>query len=231
MKAATTARPHDRKKRVILGALTALLVLPSLTGCDLLPNARPQRLAPSEVREYRGARLDSVDDFRENSIRGPQDVDIAEYRLRLQGRVASPTTLTYQQVTNLPAFEKVVTLDCVEGWSVKILWKGVRLTDVLALAAYDTSATTVIFRCKDGYSTSLPLSYVRDRDILLAYQMNGVDLPRERGYPFQVVAEDKWGYKWAKWVTSIEVSNDRSFRGYWEQRGYDNDADLPRLKP
>ena len=82
----------------------------------------------------------------------------------------------------------------------------------------------MIFRCADGYSTSLPLDYVVDRDILLAYKMNGVDLPPERGYPFQVVAEDKWGYKWAKWVTAIEVSNDTDFRGYWEQRGYDNDA-------
>ena len=46
----------------------------------------------------------------------------------------------------------------------------------------------------------------------------------ERGYPFQVVAEDKLGYKWAKWVTGIEVSNDADYRGYWESRGYDNDA-------
>jgi DMSO/TMAO reductase YedYZ molybdopterin-dependent catalytic subunit len=50
--------------------------------------------------------------------------------------------------------------------------------------------------------------------------MNGVTLPVDRGYPFQLVAEDKWGYKWIKWVTRIELSNDRSYRGYWESRGY-----------
>jgi DMSO/TMAO reductase YedYZ molybdopterin-dependent catalytic subunit len=58
--------------------------------------------------------------------------------------------------------------------------------------------------------------------------MNGVVLPPERGFPFQVVAESKLGCKWAKWVTGIEVSNDSSFRGFWESRGYDNDADLGR---
>jgi DMSO/TMAO reductase YedYZ molybdopterin-dependent catalytic subunit len=56
--------------------------------------------------------------------------------------------------------------------------------------------------------------------------MNGIDLPAERGYPFQVVAEDKFGYKWAKWVTSIEVSDDENFKGYWESRGYDNNAGI-----
>jgi len=119
-----------------------------------------------------------------------------------------------------------VRLNCVEGWSVDILWEGVRLVDLLEQAEYDKGAKVVIFRCYDGYSTSLPLEFVVDRDLLLAYKMNGIDLPAERGFPFQVVAEDKFGYKWAKWVTSIEVSDDESFKGYWESRGYNNDAGI-----
>jgi DMSO/TMAO reductase YedYZ molybdopterin-dependent catalytic subunit len=55
--------------------------------------------------------------------------------------------------------------------------------------------------------------------------MNGIPVPEERGYPFVLVAQDKWGYKWIKWVVKIEVSNDQSFRGYWESRGYNNDGD------
>ena len=58
--------------------------------------------------------------------------------------------------------------------------------------------------------------------------MNGQEIPPERGFPFQVVAEDRFGYKWAKWVTGIEVSDDENYRGYWEQRGYDNDAAAAR---
>ena len=56
--------------------------------------------------------------------------------------------------------------------------------------------------------------------------MNGVKLPPERGFPFQLVAEDKWGYKWVKWIEQLEVSSDASYRGYWEQRGYSNDGSL-----
>jgi len=67
---------------------------------------------------------------------------------------------------------------------------------------------------------------VVDKNLLLAYEMNGVLLPSERGFPFQVVAEDKLGYKWAKWVTEIELSSDDGYRGYWEERGYDNKADV-----
>ena len=65
-----------------------------------------------------------------------------------------------------------------------------------------------------------------DRDILLAYKMNEAVMIPERGFPFALVAEDKWGYKWIKWVTKMEVSDDASFRGYWEQRGYNQEGDL-----
>ena len=59
--------------------------------------------------------------------------------------------------------------------------------------------------------------------ILLAYKMNGVVLPPERGAPFQLAAESKWGYKW---TTRIELSDDADYEGYWESRGYSKDADL-----
>jgi DMSO/TMAO reductase YedYZ molybdopterin-dependent catalytic subunit len=227
--------------RVALALQVAALAL-GVAGCARLlpPSATPiapaasqestvataTSLASVEVRSYKGQRLDAVSAEPENSIQGPQHIDVGTYRLSVKGAVANPLTLTYQQVTDMPAFQKATTLNCVEGWSVTYLWQGVRLKDLLARAGYDSSATVVIFRSYDGYSTSLPLSYVVGRDILLAYRMNGVTMPPERGFPFQVVAEDRYGYKWAKWVTEIEVSNDQSFRGYWEQRGYDNGASL-----
>jgi DMSO/TMAO reductase YedYZ molybdopterin-dependent catalytic subunit len=58
--------------------------------------------------------------------------------------------------------------------------------------------------------------------------MNGVTIPPERGYPFQLVAEQKWGYKWIKWVTEIELSDDVNYRGYWEQGGFSNDGSLDK---
>jgi DMSO/TMAO reductase YedYZ molybdopterin-dependent catalytic subunit len=55
-------------------------------------------------------------------------------------------------------------------------------------------------------------------------KLNDITLPAERGFPFQVVAESKYGYKWAKWITGIELSSNADFRGYWESYGYNNDA-------
>ena len=122
----------------------------------------------------------------------------------------------------LPAYEKLVTLNCVEGWHATILWKGVLLGDIIKLAEADLKANTVIFHSVDGYTTSLPLSLILDKKIILAYSSNKITLPPALGYHFIVVAEDKAGYKWARWVTEIELSADANYKGYWEQRGYPN---------
>ena len=76
-------------------------------------------------------------------------------------------------------------------------------------------------------------SYIRQKDIILALKLNDLTLPANRGFPFQVVAESKYGYKWAKWVTRISLSDDASFRGYWESGGYNNNADAngPAFEP
>lgn len=180
-----------------------------------------------EVREYEGQDLSSISSFRENSIKGPQYINAENYSLTVTGLVNNELEYTYDEVLyNYPSFKKVVTLRCVEGWSVTILWEGIQLKDLIADAEVNPEATTVIFYAYDGYSTSLPLGYIIDNNIMMAYKMNNVTLPPERGFPFQLVAESKWGYKWIKWITAIELSDNEDYRGYWESRGYPNDADL-----
>jgi len=202
--------------------LVATLGLWANMACD-----QTDGLAPVEVREYEGVDLSSINSFRENSIMGPQEIDIESYTLRITGLVTNSTSYTYDEVLNrYQHYKKVVTLDCVEGWSVTILWEGVLVKDLLAEAGPLENAEVVIFHAYDGYTTSLPIDYVMDNDILMAYKMNDVILPPERGFPFQLVAESKWGYKWIKWITEIELSDDASYRGYWESRGYSNSADL-----
>jgi DMSO/TMAO reductase YedYZ molybdopterin-dependent catalytic subunit len=220
------------RSRILL-AVTMILAA-ALAGC-----AEPSAESPDfdvtplqgvEVREYEGERLDSLVDFRENSIAGPQDVDRDSYRLAVTGLVDDPAEYTYSEVASgFPSFEKVVQLDCVEGWSAKILWRGVLVRDILDASGVQPEVVSVVFSAADGYTTSFPVSYFYDRDILLAYEMNGVTLPPIRGFPFQVVAEDKWGYKWCKWVTGVELVDDPDPGGYWEDRGYSNSGD--RDKP
>ena len=225
-------------------ALIIALVLGALgtAGCSVVTRLIPSRATPIppaasqlttatnlgavEINSYRGKKLDAVGSEPENSIKGPQHIDVKTYRLGVNGLVKTPLSLTYGQVTAMPSFQKVTTLNCVEGWSVTYLWTGVEIKDLLEKAGYDRNAKIVIFKCYDGYSTSLPLEFIVNRNILLAYTMNGVVMPPERGFPFQVVAMNKFGYKWAKWVTRIELSSNTNFRGFWESNGYNNNADI-----
>ena len=202
--------------------LVAIIAFAGNIGCS-----QTEVLAPNEIREYEGADLSSINDFRENSIKGPQKIDVDSYMLGITGLVKNSTNYTYDEVLNMyQRYKKVVTLDCVEGWSVTILWEGLLISDLLAEAEPLENAEVVIFHAYDGYTTSLPVDYIIDNDILIAYKMNDIVLPAERGFPFQLVAESKWGYKWIKWITEIELSDDVDYRGYWESRGYSNSADL-----
>ena len=215
--------------------LTALLILIIVGASGLgywvltrLASSQTDTLPTVEIKDYKGEKLGSINDFRENSISGPQQINIDTYRLVITGLVDNEAAYTYNQVINDHThYQKVVTINCVEGWSVKILWEGILLKDLLADAGYNTNASVVIFYAQDGYSTSLPLSYITNNNILIAYKMNGVVIPPERGFPFQLVAESQYGYKWIKWITQIEVSNDTNYRGYWESRGFSNDAHYP----
>ena len=121
----------------------------------------------------------------------------------------------------------LMDLNCVEGWSFTAKWTGPSLSAILDDARVKPDAVIAIFYTADvptGY-TSLDLKYIRDNNLLLALKLNDITLTPERGFPFQVVAKSKFGYKWAKWVTRIELSSDADFRGYWESRGYNNNAD------
>jgi DMSO/TMAO reductase YedYZ molybdopterin-dependent catalytic subunit len=214
---------------VLLGAALALaLALAPASGLG----QETAKAKTVEIREYKGEKLDSIDRFRENSIQGPRHIDIKAYKLKVGGLVDKPLILTYDEVLARPAESRVNIIHCVEGWDVKVLWEGVPVAALIDAAGAKASANTVIFRSADGYSTSLPLAYIRQKDILLAYKMNGMTLPEARGFPFEVAAEDKWGYKWAKWVTAIELSDNPDFRGYWESRGFNNNGDLsgPKLE-
>jgi DMSO/TMAO reductase YedYZ molybdopterin-dependent catalytic subunit len=184
-----------------------------------------------EIREYEGKDLSSINDFRENSIKGPQHIEKETYKLLVYGLTDKNQSYTYDQVINEHSvYKKVVTLYCVEGWDVTILWEGVLVKDLLFEAGLSLNNPielyVVIFYAYDGYTTSLPLSYIIENDIIIAYKMNDVILPPERGFPFQLVAESKLGYKWIKWITKIEVSENLNYKGYWESRGYSNSADL-----
>ena len=182
-----------------------------------------------ELTSYEGEALSSIYDFRENSIKGYQNVPIETYKLKISGLVNNSINFSYNQVINtFESHKKVITLYCVEGWEVKILWEGILIKDLLSKVNISEKANTIIFHAYDGFTTSLQLDYIIDNNIMLAYKMNNVTMPAERGFPFQLIAEGKWGYKWIKWVTEIEVSDNINYKGFWESRGYSNNGDLDK---
>ena len=211
-------------KKTLLWLLAALAPLMTiLLQAAVIEAAAP--LPTAEVGEYQGNPLGSVKDFRENSIRGVQKVDPATYRLVVDGLVEKAQSLTLEAASRLPRSKKVVRIDCVEGWSVTALWEGILVQDLLNLAKAKPAARIAIFHAADGYTTSLPLDTLKTKKILLADRINGIALPPANGYPFQLAAEAKWGYKWIRWVTRIELSSDIAYKGTWEKQGFSNKGD------
>ena len=198
----------------------------SSSSDDTISAATLARYRENEMKEYDGVKLDPAVGPRDNSISGIQEVDINTYSLRIDGIVENKMTYTYDQILEMDSVEKVYTIYCVEGWDATFLWKGVLIEDILSESNVDDNARTVIFHAVDGYTTSLPLEEIINKKIMMAYSANGLPISSSLGYPFILVAYDKWGYKWARWINRIELSSDINYKGYWESRGYSNDGDI-----
>jgi DMSO/TMAO reductase YedYZ molybdopterin-dependent catalytic subunit len=179
-----------------------------------------------EINEYEGEKLGSIDDFRENSIKGIQEIDIDKYRLLIDGLVDEEKTYSYSELQEKNHIKKLITLNCVTGWSVKALWEGIPLVELLDELNINKEANTLIFYSPDGYSTSLPISYIQENNIIIADKVNDIQLPPRQGFPFQLIAEEKYGYKWRRWIERIEISSNSDYEGYWEAKGYSNSAEI-----
>jgi hypothetical protein len=168
------------------------------------------------------------DEFFVVSIGPSPVIDSSSWKLMIIGLVENPVNLTYENITSMPRTTITATLKCVSGPYGRAEWTGVKLKYILDMAGIKPGAKEVVFLAKDGFSSSLTINDATADDVLLAYEMNGEPLPIDQGYPLRVVAPDKYGYKWVKWIYEIEVI-DYDYKGYWESRGWDDDADITPL--
>lgn len=160
----------------------------------------------------------------------------ADYRLTVTGLVEAPQSLSLADLTRLPARTQITRHDCVEGWSCIAKWQGVPLGTVLALARPKLTARYAVFHCFDAIERSLSgeVFYYESIDLadafhpqtILAYAMNGAPLPVANGAPLRLRVERQLGYKMAKYVHGITLTD--SFAGlgagrgsYWADRGYE----------
>jgi len=212
-----------------IGLITLLILFTSLplTAC-FNTLASPTASAEIEATEYLGKPLTPINKQLNNALKGTQFIDQETYRLTIDGLVDTPLSLSYADLLAYPQESRLMDLDCVEGWNFTAKWTGPTFKSIFDRAGVKPEAKIVIFYTADvpdGYS-SLDLSDISEKNLIIALKLNDITLPPERGFPFQVVAESKFGYKWAKWVTRMELSADTSFRGYWESYGYSNNADI-----
>jgi len=156
----------------------------------------------------------------------PDYGDLSEWDLTLTGLVASPVTLTWNDVLALPSTEVVVDIHCVTKWSkFDMPWKGVPFDEVLKLVEFGAEATHVMCHSEFGFTANIPLEDCTGVDdkgqprAMLAYQYDGHALEPEHGYPLRFFLPHLYFWKSAKWLRGLEfMAGDRP--GFWERNGY-----------
>jgi DMSO/TMAO reductase YedYZ molybdopterin-dependent catalytic subunit len=226
---------------LLMGGALLQPVIERTTRDMLVRSARPEDLEMplSGFSDY----ITPVDHFFVRTHVYTPRVTTSEWRLTVDGAVATPLTLTMDEVKRLPSVELVSVLECagngrgfyepsVPGlqWANGAVgngrWRGVRLVDVLKHAGVKASAQEVLFNGADvplgtmpDFQRSIPLTKALDARTLLAYEMNGETLPVKHGFPMRVVAPGWAGDCWIKWLTSISVL-DKAHDGFWMTRAY-----------
>jgi DMSO/TMAO reductase YedYZ molybdopterin-dependent catalytic subunit len=101
------------------------------------------------------------------------------------------------------------------------------MTYILEQVGPEPSVQEIVFKCADGYSTSITLEEALQEGVQLCYRINGETMLPRHGYPLRLVLPEKYGMKWAKWITEIEFV-DYDYKGYWERRGWSDYAGRDR---
>ena len=169
------------------------------------------------------------------------DTGFADWRLRIDGLVARPMSLSMAELRALPSRTQITRHDCVEGWSAIGQWTGVPLGLLLKSAGLAPGARYAVFYCADNlegepakggeqapgqYYESVALADALHPQTLVAYAMNGKPLEIAHGAPLRLRVERQLGYKHAKYVQRIQVTDtldgiNGGKGGYWEDRGYE----------
>jgi DMSO/TMAO reductase YedYZ molybdopterin-dependent catalytic subunit len=151
--------------------------------------------------------------------------DPTTWRLRLFGLVEEPFELSFDELRALPSTEWRGDIHCVTRWSKKdTQWRGVLFRDLVARAKPKPEVTHVIQHADNAYTTNLPLEAMLGDDCLVAYEFDGQALEPIHGGPVRMFVPKLYFWKSAKWIKGLEFL-DHDVKGFWEMRGYHNDAD------
>ncbi|HEX4424715.1 MAG TPA: molybdopterin-dependent oxidoreductase [Terriglobales bacterium] len=147
-------------------------------------------------------------------------VDFDKWTLTVAGSVQKPGDYTLAQIQKLPKYRQNTRHVCVEGWDVIGRFGGARLSDYLKMIGADLSSKFVAVECADDYYESLDMETALHPQTLLCYEMYDQPLSRAHGAPLRLQIPTKVGYKQAKYLTDLKVTNVLDRVGYWEDQGY-----------
>ncbi|MDQ6898019.1 MAG: molybdopterin-dependent oxidoreductase [Candidatus Dormibacteraeota bacterium] len=151
--------------------------------------------------------------------------DLERWTFKVFGAVGTELEMNYETLRSLAVKEVSADIHCVTGWSrLGDRWTGVPIQEILARVKPTEKASHVMAHCEYGYSTGMPLSVLADDDVLLCYGWNGADITVEHGFPLRLFVPKKYFWKSAKWLRGLEFMTQNRL-GFWEQRGYHDEAD------
>ncbi len=148
------------------------------------------------------------------------------YDLVISGLVDHSRNFTYSELQKLPMLSEVAIVQCIADFTEIYNWTGIPIFFLLNITGLKAGATEVVFYASDGFSSSLTIERALHPTTILALQADGAVLSQDNGYPYRLVVPCKYGYKWVRWITEIEVV-DYDYKGTYESAGESDEADLP----
>lgn len=180
----------------------------------------PRRLEPT----YRNSEVAPFNRFPYNyyDVADP-DVDFERWTLTVEGLVQKPGDYKLERIQAFPKVVQNTRHVCVEGWDVVGNFGGTRASDFLRAIGADLTARYVEFTCVDDYYESIDMATMLHPQTLFCYEMYGQPLDRGHGAPLRLQMPTKLGYKQAKYLDTMRVTNvlTHGMHGYWEDQGYD----------
>jgi DMSO/TMAO reductase YedYZ molybdopterin-dependent catalytic subunit len=197
-------------------------------------NRLAQEFSESDIRQEH--RANGVEDPQDEDYLALQAIGFKDYQLNVSGLVSKPQSFSLTQIKSMPPRTQITRHDCVEGWSSIAKWTGTPLATLLDQVAVKDSARYLVFECFDTiaqslsgsikYYESIDLIDARHPQTILAYGMNGKDLPVANGAPLRARIERQLGYKMAKYVKNLILVDDlapfgQGYGSYWADNGYE----------
>jgi DMSO/TMAO reductase YedYZ molybdopterin-dependent catalytic subunit len=227
----------DINRRNVLRGTLSLGALTLLTGCNLSDRASvqdalrtvsdfndrvqallfdPNKLAPtySADQVVKPPRFNAY-----YEVEDVKPVDLATWKLELSGLIADRRPWTVDQIHALPEQEIIIKHICVEGWDYIGQWSGPNLRQFLTRIGADLTAKYIAFHSNDDYMECIDMASALHPQTILATKYAGEPITDPYGAPLRLRTAVKLGYKNAKWIRAIEVTNTYP-DGFWEKQGF-----------